>query len=169
LKNTDYEYKEPYYIKSGENKGKCLELLMFKKFLLIKWIYDKIKEKKSKNKNEFEKRLDFLFTSIANKKTTLDCPFCQNTKVTRFSAPGTDHNGFSISCLFTCCEDDSCKEKLIGMAGERIPYFFPLTFFSITMFMYRADQKKVINLLKISYGLPKKLNDQIAFRFFFPA
>jgi len=74
--------------------------------------------------------------------------------------------GISISANHICCDNQNCKEKLIGMAGGKMPEILPLKFWVLDYFSYRSDQRAIANLFRKLFGLEERLTREKAFEFF---
>lgn len=160
---------QPYVIKSGHHhKDEALEILMFSDYSYLVYMKKKMDQAlvKGSQPNFFHMHLEWLLRQGENRIVQEMCLGCHMRPVTRFSVLGNEYDGYSISTLYTCCDEESCKERIISMATGKIPIFFPVKFSSMLYFRHKHDQLQIASLLKGIFNLPQRINREIAFQFF---
>lgn len=161
-----YNPEEPYVIASGQKAGKAVDLLMFQDFHYLYRLLKKMNDGKPVRKNRLHEHLEWLMERADTRPVKMICPCCRKKPAKYFSVLGSSSGEFSMSHTFTCCEDDGCRKHLASQAAGNAPDFLPLNFFSILKFSSSYYQKKVVEVLRTAYGLPKRISSQIAFNFF---
>lgn len=158
----------PRVLKSGDYEGQALEVLMFNEYshlVFIKKMMDKNLIDGS-SPSEFHKHLEWLLMQGENRVVLGVCLGCHTRPVTRFSVLGSELYGYSISSLYTCCDDKACEERIILLAAGKTPIFLPVKFSSLMYFKYKHDRLQVVSFLKGLFNLPQRINRDIAFQFF---
>jgi len=163
----DYRPDGPYTIQSGKRKGKSLETLMFQEYGFVKFMYVLLKEKTEEGteKNELHRHLEWLLQKGEDREAKKYCPFCKERKAKYFSVRFTG-NDFALSSQYICCESHACFSKIIGLSGDKRPIIYPFKFSVLERFKRKADEKRVIKLLKDVFLLPEKIGKENAFKFF---
>ena len=156
-----YKPTAPYYFKSGKRKGESVEKLMFSNYDLLVWIKKKMDKENTQNYNGLHKHLEWLLARGEKLKTERLCPYCNRNHV-KFFLVIQDESGISIATTHTCCDNLTCKKKLMANHGASL---FPIRFSSILLFRNKTDRKQVIKLIKKTCGLGN-LTPQKAFNFF---
>ncbi len=152
-----------YEFKSGKRKGKVLELLMFEDYNFLHWFYHN-KIKGGKEKNRLERHLEWLLSRGEDRQPKMLCPQCNEEPVKYFSVLHS-FNDFSIGTFYTCCEKKECKERLRGMAAGKSITLYQFKF-SILRRFNKTDAKRVAELYKRVFQLPKPLRREVAYKFF---
>ncbi len=163
---TAYNPRESYVIQSGKKEGKSVEQLMFSDYgwiLFMKNLYDK---KNARIKNDLQKHVEWTLAQGKSRIPKMICPQCNKKTVSFFSYLGSERFGYSMSAAYTCCDDKECVSRLSAQGIEKVPTFLPITFSSITHFNNKQDQKRVAEILKHCFGLPKRLTKEVLFTFF---
>jgi len=162
----EYRPNEPYVIQSGNYEGKSLELLMFYQYPFLKWWIGKLNKTNPKDKNRLHRHLEWLIAQGENRQAVMLCPQCKQHPAKFFSSLGNERYGYSIYSTYTCCNSETCRERLFCQAAGPTPLLYPVKFSSITNYRKKFDQGMVVRLLKAVYKLPKPLTAQAAFNFF---
>ncbi len=157
---------DPYVFKSGKREGKCLELLMFEDYQFLHWLYNTNIKGKGVSKNQLELHLEWLLMRGENRQTAMKCPQCNANHYVSFFSVRYSYNDFSIGPQFTSCSNKSCVESLKALSLEKTPAILPIKFSSILTFKLKIDRKRVTNLFRHCFGLPRPLKKDVAFRFF---
>ncbi|TSC96661.1 MAG: hypothetical protein Athens071426_2 [Parcubacteria group bacterium Athens0714_26] len=158
----------PRVLKSGDYEGQTLEVLMFNEYghlVFVKKMMDKNLVNGSSS-SEFHKHLEWLLGQGENRVVSGVCLGCHTRPVTRFSVLGSEQDGYSMSALYTCCDDRACEEMIALLAIGKTPIFLPVRFSSLMYFKYKHDRLQVVSLLKGLFNLPQRINRDIAFQFF---
>lgn len=164
---SNYEPRVPYAIKSGRKIGETLEHLMFIDYGWLIYMRDLLNKKKSsKEKSKFHKHIEWVLTKGETRQAKMLCPQCNTKPVVYFTVLGERRHGYSMSFVYTCCDDDACKQKLIAQGIEKTPTLMPIAFSSIMRFGVKHDQKQVVKILRKCYELPDRLTKEICFAFF---
>ena len=156
----------PYVIRSGERVGEKLELLMFSDYSFLCWLirFIRLKEKHLKKRNSLHLHLEWLMERGENRRPVMLCPYCHKRPVRYFAVLfGQTNSEISVGYPFTSCEQEGCIKKL----GEPT-FVLPFRFSSMRPLYVRTkrNQKKVAELFKGVFGLPKHLTAKAAFNFF---
>lgn len=157
---------KPHIIKSGEKIGQSVEQIMFRDYKWLCFVQDALNKKNPKTKNLFHQRIEWVLAQGETRKTKILCPYCNAQFVVFFSVLGNKRFGYSMSSLYTCCDNIACKEHLLTQGVEKKPILLPIVFSSIAQFMVRNDQKQVIQVFKNCFELPKYISKKIALDFF---
>ncbi|MEN8252300.1 MAG: hypothetical protein ABFQ53_01845 [Patescibacteria group bacterium] len=162
---SGYRPNRPYEFQSGQNEGKTVEQLMFNDYSKIHYMLTQSNKRSSANKNILHKHLLWIFAQAKTRKPTETCRMCGKNTVKYFSVvPGRLYASFSSA--FMCCGDKKCMRELSGEAHGHSVSFMRIEFDSILHFSKKGDQKRVADLLKQAYGLPKRLTRGRLFNFF---
>jgi len=114
LKNL-YVPEEPYTIKSGQRRGRSLEVLMFEDYGFIKRQKskrDRDVEKakklgKSPEKNKYHKHLTWLVRKGSNRTPKMTCPICGKNTVEFFGIRRT--RGYALDVSYIRPRNTSCN------------------------------------------------------------
>jgi len=156
----------PYVIKSGKRKGKSLENLMFDDFLFLRWFLDVLNKKhQGGQKNEMHRHLEWLMHQGTNRKPVMLCPQCGQRPVTRFSMIRYS-SGISIGTIYTCCDNDHCKDEIDAMAISHTYQLYPFSFAVLKTINVKFDCKELTDLFRKAFGLEGRLTKEKAFAFF---
>jgi len=167
---TIYQPNEPYVIKSGKHEGRVLELMMFSEYWFLVLMLQRINrafqgEPKGK-KNQLHLHLEWLLQKGENRYPQMICPQCEKRPAKYFSVVYENGDDFSISPIYTCCKDLKCADELRAQALDKSPQFLPFCFSVIKNFQLKIGQKRVIDLFRKVFELPKLLTRKAAFEFF---
>ncbi len=155
----EYHPTGPYEIKEGGQAGKFLELMMFREYgHLFSWLND-LNKWSHGGKNRLHRHLEWLLKSGEQLQASMPCPWCKSRPVRRFYVRRTLDGDFSVSPRFVSCNDPVCMRKLQGQPLD-------LCFSSIRVFSNKIDQRRIVRLFRVVFGLPKRLSPKAAFAFF---
>jgi hypothetical protein len=163
-KRAVYRPLGPYFFKTGQRAGECLEVLMFKDYAFLVWLLSRLNNnQRGERKNELHQHLEWLLKRGEEITPKAVCPYCKEYPVRFFSVIYTG-NDFSVSSSYTCCEKEECMNAVVSMGlGKRVS-FYPVKFSSLLRFS-KKDRKRIVNLFKDILEI-KKLTPQSAFRIF---
>ena len=153
----------PYRIRSGKNAGNTLEQLMFQKPHLV-FYWEKLQRGSRGNKNKLHPHLEWLLRQGENRRAKILCPQCRKRPVAYFSVVYSGRDDFSLGTPFTCCGNDECYNKLESLALAPLEVL-PLRF-SVMKKRSRLFQRKVVELFRRVFRLPKPLGVEESFMFF---
>ena len=161
-----YQPRGPYVFQSGRRAGKTVEHFMFEDYGFLTWFLYGMNRESNGQKNVLHQHLEWVLRRGENRKTKMICPQCRVRTVKFFSVLyGYGHDDFSVDLHYTCCENGGCREILRGMAlGER-PVFMPFRFSQLTNFE-RGDRRRIAELFKEVFEIPKPLTRGAVFQFF---
>lgn len=163
---TAYSPRESYVIQSGKKKGKSVEQLMFSDYGWLMYMKGVLNKKSASAKNTLHKHIDWVLAQSKSRVPKMLCPQCNKKPVAYFSYLGFEQFGYSMSATYTCCNDDKCRSRLAAQGIEKMPTFLPIAFSSIAHFTNKQDQKRVAEILKQCFNLPKRLTKEVLFTFF---
>lgn len=160
-----YNPAGPYVFKTGKHQNQSVEVLMFRKYGFLRWLLNKIsQESNGGTKNLLHRHLEWLLARGEELNPTAICPHCKLRPVEYFSIRRSG-NDFNIGTYYTCCGNLECREKLVALSWEKFPEFKPFKFSVIAEFE-KGDQKRVGELFRWAFGLPKPLKRETVFTFF---
>lgn len=162
----DYKPTESYIVQSGKKKGKSIEQMMFTDYAWLVYMKNLLNAKKPASKNSLHKHIEWVLHQGETRKPTLMCPQCNKKPVKLFSVLGSQRHGYSMSSYYTCCGDPECQHKLRAQGMESVPLLLPISFSSISMFQFKLDRKRVADILRDCFKLPKRLTKEVLFAFF---
>jgi hypothetical protein len=161
-----YKPTEPYIIQSGKKQGQSVEQLMFTDYGWLTYMASKFDKMAPQKKNRLHKHIEWVLTKGEKCTPQMICPQCDQRSVAYFSVLGSRRTGYSMSCIYTCCNDTICKKQLISRGIEKTPTLLPLKFSSIKRFSLKHDQRQVVALFKKCFNLPRRLTKNVIFDFF---
>lgn len=163
---TAYNPRESYVIQSGKKAGKSIEQLMFSDYGWLMYMKNLLNEKSAAAKNKLHKHIEWALAQGETRSPKMLCPQCNKNPVSHFSYLGSERFGYSMSAAYTCCNDEKCISRLSSQGIEKVPTFLPIAFSSITHFTNKQDQKRVSEILRDCFNLPKRLTKEVLFTFF---
>ncbi|MFA5986380.1 MAG: hypothetical protein WC819_03470 [Parcubacteria group bacterium] len=161
-----YEPTGPYILQSGPKKGLSIEQLMFSNYEWLVFMKNFLNEKSPDAKNQLHKHIEWVLGQGSRRSPTMICPQCGKRPVSYFSYLGSEQFGYSMGATYTCCNDEDCIHRLSTRGIEKKPAFLSIDHSSIIHFKSKRDQKKVVDILKKCYELPKRLTKETLFAFF---
>lgn len=166
---TSTTYYEPHRIKSEKSKhyNECLENLMFTDYKFLSYQLKKIEENLTPQTKAgyYYLRLKWLIGQGENRIAKKMCPQCGKNPITHFSVRGTQSEGFSMSALYSCCENTDCQQKLRSQSEKSI-LLLASRFSNCQFFTYESDKDRWIAMLKQIHELEGRITGQRALEFF---
>ena len=146
-----YQPTGPYFFKGGKNKGKAMEILLFKNYSLLKWWFWKIKP--GDTLNEMQKHLKWIFEQVKKLKPIIQCSYCDSTA--EFVGVNIYYDGIII-VEGQCCK--KCQSKLWTTLSENMNSYHILKInFEIAENLHlplsKSEKRKIIQFLKKAYGI----------------
>lgn len=165
-----YVPKGPYIIQSERSpyRGRSIDELMFYDYDYFMDRLNDLKRLKSVNKlNAFHKHLLWLYERGKNRLPKMICPQCDTRHVRRFSVINLGFNNeISVDLLHTSCCHEDCIDSLLSDDMFHQILLFDFKFSNLLEFRSNHNRKKVINLYKEVFRLPKRITAKTAFEFF---
>lgn len=167
---TNYSPAKPYELKSGAQKGKVLEQLIFTDTEKIRKLIFHMGKVAPVNHNLMQKHLAWILRQSQLKKPVRLCRFCQEYPVSFFTVLTSDlgrgEYAYSFGTVYTCCSDEACRDQLEGQAAGRSPDFYPLEIPNIYIFSKPRDRANAAQMFRDVFEFPKRLTKDFAFTFF---
>ena len=105
--------------------------------------------------------LEWLNEKIKTMPIRMMCPQCRTKPASLLIMK----NGFPVH-THTCCESESCKEKLLQHSKQREIEFIPINLTLLEKFTKTKDRPILASFFKSCYMLPELLNEEALFNFF---
>ncbi len=167
-----YHPKRPYIFRSGKMKGLSLEKLLFLDYDYLHSLKERLEKERDcatiKGRTPMEIHLEWVLDRAEKVETKMECPHCKEWKVKYFLLYSDRRGKKEVSPYYTSCEKEGCLEELRHLfskvidskgKGELLPFRFSV----LKNFTRKEEKRKVRNLFKRTFGLPKQARKEHIF------
>lgn len=150
-----YTPKGPYTLASGKYKHKTVDAMSIHDIHWFFNLYSKVKINYNPN-NDLHNHVLWIYQQLKSKKTSKKCPHCNYYHITHFGFIDGKYGFVQENDYLYCTE---CEKEKSGVSTLRV------SFANLIFFTKKQIQGEILDLFKYLFDMPKRIDDQSAFKF----